>query len=86
MGPVGRAENRPLLTGVQQSDEAGGVLAERVGGERSDGEDRRFLGSRGDLAPKTGGLVMALRLEGEDKLEIFGENRRSLPMSPDLRQ
>ena len=75
---VGRPKDRPLLARIQQPDEAGGVLAERLGGERSDIEDRRIARRRGDSSPKMGGLIVALRLQGENELEICWRK----PMAP----
>ena len=83
---VGRAKNRAALARIQQPGEAGGVSAERLNCERSDIEHRRMADCGGDSSPKTGGLVVALRLQGENELEICREDRRCLPMRHDLRQ
>jgi hypothetical protein len=83
---VGRAKDRPVLARIQQPGEAGGVSAERLNRERSDIEPRRLADRGSDLSPKTGGLVVALRLQGENELEICREDRRRLPMRHDLRQ
>ena len=76
----------PLLARIQQPGEAGGVSpsASTVSGATSNigvSADRR-----GNSSPKTGGHIMALRLQGENELKICQRIPTAPADAPDLRE